>query len=94
MRPLRGASGGASGLVQPGGGSGRQRAGEKAGTVVSSLPGCLVGALRSRQALAEHFQRGHPDASGLSLSAAGLSQRPEQGCGLILAESGLRQPRD
>ncbi|KAK3287022.1 hypothetical protein CYMTET_5432 [Cymbomonas tetramitiformis] len=46
-----------------------------------------------RGALTEHFQRSHPDASNLLMSAAGLTRYPDASCGAILAETSLRQHR-
>eukprot|EP00854_Cymbomonas_tetramitiformis_P028052 gene28052-biopygen29113 len=89
--PLGGTLGGVGGLVRPEGGGRQVRGGQQAGTVVCSVPGCTVRALRSRRALTEHFRRIHPDASGLLLSAAGLTRCPAQSCRLILSEIGLRQ---
>ncbi|KAK3276043.1 hypothetical protein CYMTET_15858 [Cymbomonas tetramitiformis] len=91
LRPLGGASGGTSGSAQLEGSGGRKGAGQRVGNVVCSVPGCSVGALGSRRALTEHFRRSHPDASGLLLSAARLTRCPEQSCGHILSETGLRQ---
>ena len=93
LGPLGAASGGAGELAQLGGGGGRKGAGQRMGGVVCSVPGCSVGALAGRRALTEHFRRSHPDASGLLLSAARLTRCPEQSCGTILSETGLRQHR-